>query len=223
MAAQVPARARTHHPCAACRTLRRRCDRDCALPPYFPSHEVENFAGVHRVFGASNVIKMIQVMFPFCIWFLARGIRWVNPIGEIWWWILHACVCTDQMVESSRRKDAVKALIYEAKARIRDPVYGNAGAVFYMQKIIQDLKTQLDSTRTQTLALQEQIDQLLGILANVHRIDPVFPTHFPMFADGFLSIHDTASYEPSAFPSDHDQIVRGKTKKLETTHTTWFA
>ena len=62
MAAQVPPRARTHQPCAACRMLRRRCDRDCILAPYFPSYEAEKFAGVHRVFGASNVIRMIQVI-----------------------------------------------------------------------------------------------------------------------------------------------------------------
>ena len=62
MAAQVPPRARTHQPCAACRMLRRRCDRDCILAPYFPSYEAEKFAGVHKVFGASNVIRMIQVI-----------------------------------------------------------------------------------------------------------------------------------------------------------------
>jgi len=50
-----------HQPCAACRMLRRRCDSKCVLAPYFPTNEVENFAVVHRVFGASNVVRMIQV------------------------------------------------------------------------------------------------------------------------------------------------------------------
>ncbi|XP_034709927.1 LOB domain-containing protein 1-like [Vitis riparia] len=169
MAAQVPPRARTHQPCAACRMLRRRCDRDCILAPYFPSYEAENFAGVHKVFGASNVIRMIQ------------------------------------MVEESRREDAVKAIIYEATARLRDPVYGSAGAIFHLQKMIQDLKTQLDSIRTQTLVLQEQRDQLLGILKNVHHMDPVSPMDFPMFgAAGSLSNGDILCYDPSTFPLDSD-------------------
>ncbi|WKA05771.1 hypothetical protein VitviT2T_023716 [Vitis vinifera] len=169
MAAQVPPRARTHQPCAACRMLRRRCDRDCILAPYFPSYEAEKFAGVHRVFGASNVIRMIQ------------------------------------MVEESRREDAVKAIIYEATARLRDPVYGSAGAIFHLQKMIQDLKTQLDSIRTQTLVLQEQRDQLLGILKNVHHMDPVSPMDFPMFgAAGSLSNGDILRYDPSTFPLDCD-------------------
>lgn len=49
------------------------------------------------------------------------------------------------MVEESRREDAVKAIIYEARARVNDPVYGSAGAIFYLQKMIQELKTQLRS------------------------------------------------------------------------------
>jgi len=31
------------------------------LAPYFPGDEAEKFFGVHKVFGASNVIRMIQV------------------------------------------------------------------------------------------------------------------------------------------------------------------
>lgn len=53
---------RTHLPCAACRMLRRRCDSKCVLAPYFPNDDIEKFAYVHKVFGASNVVKMIQVI-----------------------------------------------------------------------------------------------------------------------------------------------------------------
>lgn len=48
-------------PCAACKLLRRRCTQDCVFSPYFPSDEPHKFASVHKVFGASNVNKMIQV------------------------------------------------------------------------------------------------------------------------------------------------------------------
>ncbi|KAJ0971748.1 hypothetical protein J5N97_019707 [Dioscorea zingiberensis] len=46
-------------PCAACRKLHRRCNQDCVLAPYFPASQPEKFAQVHKVFGASNVIKML--------------------------------------------------------------------------------------------------------------------------------------------------------------------
>ncbi|CAI7776685.1 unnamed protein product [Closterium sp. NIES-54] len=48
-------------PCAACKSLRRKCTRECIFLPYFPRDDPEKFARVHKVFGASNVSKMLQV------------------------------------------------------------------------------------------------------------------------------------------------------------------
>lgn len=50
-------------PCAACKLLRRRCVQDCVFAPYFPADEPQKFANVHKVFGASNVNKMLKVFF----------------------------------------------------------------------------------------------------------------------------------------------------------------
>ncbi|XP_026427373.1 LOB domain-containing protein 1-like [Papaver somniferum] len=47
-------------PCAACKILRRRCVEKCVLAPYFPPAEPLKFTTAHRVFGASNIIKMLQ-------------------------------------------------------------------------------------------------------------------------------------------------------------------
>ncbi|KAI3946618.1 hypothetical protein MKW92_035370 [Papaver armeniacum] len=47
-------------PCAACKILRRRCGEKCVLAPYFPPTEPLKFTTAHRVFGASNIIKMLQ-------------------------------------------------------------------------------------------------------------------------------------------------------------------
>ncbi|GMG98198.1 hypothetical protein Nepgr_000038 [Nepenthes gracilis] len=46
--------------CAACKFLRRRCSQDCIFAPYFPSSNPKRFSGVHKIFGASNVSKMLQ-------------------------------------------------------------------------------------------------------------------------------------------------------------------
>lgn len=53
-------------PCAACKILRRRCIDKCVLAPYFPPTEPVKFTIAHRVFGASNIIKLLQVnmLFP---------------------------------------------------------------------------------------------------------------------------------------------------------------
>ncbi|KAL6217507.1 PREDICTED: LOB domain-containing protein 29-like [Fragaria vesca subsp. vesca] len=47
-------------PCGACKFLRRRCVRGCIFAPYF-CHEngATHFAAIHKVFGASNVSKLL--------------------------------------------------------------------------------------------------------------------------------------------------------------------
>lgn len=47
-------------PCAACKLLRRRCAQGCPFSPYFSPLEPKKFASVHKVFGASNVSKMLK-------------------------------------------------------------------------------------------------------------------------------------------------------------------
>ncbi|XP_022134071.1 LOB domain-containing protein 15-like [Momordica charantia] len=53
-------RLNTITPCAACKLLRRRCAQECPFSPYFSPHEPHKFASVHKVFGASNVAKMLM-------------------------------------------------------------------------------------------------------------------------------------------------------------------
>ncbi|XP_022718095.1 LOB domain-containing protein 4-like [Durio zibethinus] len=97
----------TLSPCAACKLLRRRCAQDCVFAPYFPADEPQKFASVHKVFGASNVNKMLQEL------------------------------------PEHQRSDAVSSMVYEANARVRDPVYGCVGAISSLQQQIDSLQTQL--------------------------------------------------------------------------------
>ncbi|CAH9060834.1 unnamed protein product [Cuscuta epithymum] len=47
-------------PCAACKMQRRKCTQDCVFAPYFPPDQPQKFANIHRVFGASNVSKLLN-------------------------------------------------------------------------------------------------------------------------------------------------------------------
>ncbi|KAF8379740.1 hypothetical protein HHK36_029188 [Tetracentron sinense] len=161
---QIRGRSRTYQPCAACRMLRRRCGDKCLLAPFFPAEDVENFAGVHKVFGASNVNKMLQV------------------------------------VEETNREDAVKSIVYEASARLRDPIYGSAGVILQLQKHVQELEVQLESTRAQVLELREQRDELSRILMNVHQLLPISPIDDVMFdRDDFFLNDNIIGYDPLNF------------------------
>ncbi|XP_047309393.1 protein LATERAL ORGAN BOUNDARIES [Impatiens glandulifera] len=51
-------------PCAACKFLRRKCMPGCVFAPYFPPEEPQKFANVHKIFGASNVTKLLNEILP---------------------------------------------------------------------------------------------------------------------------------------------------------------
>ncbi|CAL4900807.1 unnamed protein product [Urochloa decumbens] len=59
------AAAGTGSPCAACKFLRRKCQPDCVFAPYFPPDNPQKFVHVHRVFGASNVTKILNELHPY--------------------------------------------------------------------------------------------------------------------------------------------------------------
>lgn len=46
--------------CAACKHQRKKCHGGCVLAPYFPAEKGREFQAVHKVFGVSNVTKMVK-------------------------------------------------------------------------------------------------------------------------------------------------------------------
>ncbi|KAJ9559556.1 hypothetical protein OSB04_004716 [Centaurea solstitialis] len=51
-------------PCAACKFLRRKCISGCIFAPYFPPEDPQKFINVHKIFGASNVTKLLNDVLP---------------------------------------------------------------------------------------------------------------------------------------------------------------
>ncbi|KAK7289882.1 hypothetical protein RIF29_03892 [Crotalaria pallida] len=128
-------------PCASCKLLRRRCTKECIFAPYFPSDDPRKFAIVHKVFGASNISKMLQEL----------------PVHQ--------------------RADAVGSLVYEANARVRDPVYGCVGAISYLQSQVSQLQMQLAVAQAEILCIQMQQE-------------PTLPTHVVDQDDKSLLLSD---------------------------------
>ncbi|KAK1419617.1 hypothetical protein QVD17_28837 [Tagetes erecta] len=115
-------------PCAACKILRRRCIEKCMLAPYFPPTDPHKFTIAHRVFGASNIIKLLQEL-PEC-----------------------------------RRADAVSSMVYEANARLRDPVYGCAGTICHLQKQVSELQAELAKAQAEMVNLQCRHSNILTLI-----------------------------------------------------------
>ncbi|GLJ18190.1 hypothetical protein SUGI_0321570 [Cryptomeria japonica] len=116
-------------PCAACKILRRRCGVNCVFAPYFPPDNPHKFTTAHRVFGASNIIKMLQDL------------------------------------PNERRADAVSSMVYEANARLRDPIYGCAGTIHQLQSQMSQLQSQLAITQAELLNMRLQQANLLSIVS----------------------------------------------------------
>ncbi|KAL2526347.1 LOB domain-containing protein 1 [Abeliophyllum distichum] len=115
-------------PCAACKILRRRCVAKCLLAPYFPPSEPLKFTIAHRVFGASNIIRLLQEL------------------------------------PEAQRADAVNGMVYEANARLRDPVYGCAGAICQLQNQISELQAELAKAKAEILNLHCQNANLMEFI-----------------------------------------------------------
>lgn len=58
-----------------------------------------------------------------------------------------------------QRGDAVSSLVYEANARMRDPVYGCVGAISYLQNQVSQLQMQLAVAQAEILCIQMQQEQ----------------------------------------------------------------
>ncbi|GFZ17218.1 LOB domain-containing protein 22 [Actinidia rufa] len=50
--------------CAACKYQRRKCAPDCILAPYFPPNEQKQFLNAHKLFGVSNIVKVLNHVKP---------------------------------------------------------------------------------------------------------------------------------------------------------------
>ncbi|KAH7845661.1 hypothetical protein Vadar_004534 [Vaccinium darrowii] len=52
----------TSQACAACKYQRRRCYSECPLAPYFPGNQPKMFRNSHRLYGVSNIMKILRRM-----------------------------------------------------------------------------------------------------------------------------------------------------------------
>ncbi|XP_028782062.1 LOB domain-containing protein 1-like [Neltuma alba] len=69
-----------------------------------------------------------------------------------------------QELPESQRADAVSSMVYEANARIRDPVYGCAGAICQLQKQVSELQGQLAKAQAELVNMQCQQANLVALI-----------------------------------------------------------
>ncbi|CAI9088002.1 OLC1v1022228C2 [Oldenlandia corymbosa var. corymbosa] len=170
-------------PCAACKLLRRKCAHDCMYAPYFPADEPHKFACVHKVFGASNVSKMLLEL------------------------------------PEDQREDAVSAMVYEANARIRDPVYGCAGAISALQQQVGILQSQLAIAQVQVSQLKasqslsssptSSSSRMVAEPRRHRRYDDSFAQHMSADNNSAAAAANTMLMDDQEETNDHDGSYLG--------------
>ncbi|KAJ8563698.1 hypothetical protein K7X08_032150 [Anisodus acutangulus] len=69
-----------------------------------------------------------------------------------------------QELPESQRADAVSSMVYEANSRLRDPVYGCAGAICQLQKQVSELQAQLAKAQAEVVNMQCQQANLMALI-----------------------------------------------------------
>eukprot|EP01018_Ginkgo_biloba_P024357 Gb_16914 [translate_table: standard] len=88
---------------------------------------------------------------------------------------------TLQDLPTDQRGNAVNSMVYEATARLQDPVYGCAGVISKLQKKVSGLQSELEGAQAELLNLRSERDKLLGIISSFDNGGgPVQPSIYSM-------------------------------------------
>ncbi|GLJ33755.1 hypothetical protein SUGI_0678490 [Cryptomeria japonica] len=69
-----------------------------------------------------------------------------------------------QLVEADQRGDTVSSMLYEASARLNDPIYGCTAEVYQLQKEIAQLESQLVTTMLELNQMRSEYGKLVFLL-----------------------------------------------------------
>ncbi|PPS00056.1 hypothetical protein GOBAR_AA20616 [Gossypium barbadense] len=72
--------------------------------------------------------------------------------------IVHKVFGASNELPEDQRGDAASSMVYEANARVRDPVYGCVGAISYLQNQVSQLQIQLTVAQTELLRIKMHQD-----------------------------------------------------------------
>ncbi|KAK4380241.1 hypothetical protein RND71_002103 [Anisodus tanguticus] len=68
----------------------------------------------------------------------------------------------------TQRADAVNSLVYEANARIRDPIYGSAGVITNLHEQMTKLQAEVSLAQAEISNLQCQNSNLMALISKQH-------------------------------------------------------
>ncbi|KAI3450515.1 hypothetical protein Pfo_007180 [Paulownia fortunei] len=104
-----------------------------------------------------------------------------------------------QELPEPQRADAVSSMVYEANARLRDPVYGCAGAICQLQKQVSELQEQLAKAQAEIFNMQCQHANLMALICM-----EMPPPHDQKSFDDFTSSPPHSYQSNTSFMEDNN-------------------
>lgn len=116
----------------------------------------------------------------------------------------------EQELPVHQRADAVSSLVYEANARVRDPVYGCVGAISFLQNQVSQLQMQLAVAQAEILCIQMQ-QEPRTMPTTTPQIDPDDKSF--LLQNNFSPHHHYLNFASSSSSSDNIVIHRDSLKR----------
>ncbi|KAK9027465.1 hypothetical protein V6N11_067300 [Hibiscus sabdariffa] len=121
-----------------------------------------------------------------------------------------------QELPESQRADAVSSMVYEASARIRDPVYGCAGAICQLQKQVNELQAQLAKAQAEVVNMQLQQANLVALLCMEVAQSPPSPQRTLL-----QSVDDFIGNSPQSYESNQSFLGDNNLESLWESEPLW--
>lgn len=103
-----------------------------------------------------------------------------------------------------QRADAVSSLVYEANARVRDPVYGCVGAISYLQNQVSELQMQLAVAQAEILCIQMQHEPVVVPTPEINNPDQ---------KSNYFLQDDLSQYLNFASPNNNSNVIHDSLKR----------
>ncbi|XP_058744822.1 LOB domain-containing protein 33-like [Vicia villosa] len=154
--------------CGACKFLRRKCASDCVFAPYFSYEQAStHFSAVHKVYGASNVSKLlshlpIQNRSDAAITISYEALaRMQDPIYGC---VAHIYALQHQVASLQEEIDILGSLMETSNVSIMDcgnvqaPMNSNNGTQYYPNQLANYLSQEEGSTTCQSFESYMNMD-----------------------------------------------------------------
>lgn len=103
-----------------------------------------------------------------------------------------------QELPIDKRADAVNSIVYEASARMRDPVYGCVGTISFLQNEVSRLEMQLAKAQAEILSFQMRQQAAPTTFPtmemDLYDQDPVFFSHPADSSNSINSFQEVEDY-----------------------------